>query len=198
MQFVQQPPVNALSQIANVTEDGGKAFFQTADPLVLGDTDDKVDVYEWEAEGKGGCELAAGCVHLISGGHSAGNDYLYAMTPDGSDVFFESGDTLLRQDPDATPSIYDAREGGGFPQPPPPPAECLGEACQPSVTAPSDPTPAIFDFGGPAINPRPAPCRKGKHAVRRHGKRRCVGGHRRHHKAHHKHRRARAKRRASR
>jgi hypothetical protein len=202
LQFAQEPPVNALSQIANVTEDGSKVFFQTADPLVVNDTDGKVDVYEWEANGNGTCSLPAGCTYLISSGRSTGNDYLYSMTPNGSDVFFMSGDTLVPQDADKTPSIYDARaphelgEQVGFAPPPPPPVACLGEACQPAPAVPADPTPASSTFEG-AGNTPPARCRKGQHPVRKQGKTRCVKGSKHHHKSPGKHRRAHAKGRVS-
>lgn len=163
-------PVNAITHIANITTDGDRAFFQSADRLVSADLDGKVDVYEWEALGVGGCGRTEGCLSLISSGQSASDDYLYAMTPDGSDVFFLSGDTLVPQDPDGTPSIYDARVGGGFPQPVTP-ADCLGEACQPTVQAPDVLTPVTSIRGDKKAKTRRCP--KGKRKIRRGGKRLC-------------------------
>src|SRR4029077_6836800 len=127
-----------MAEMVNLTPDGQRALFQSAEPLVVGDTDGLQDVYEWEAPGKGTCteqsaafqSPAGGCIYLISGGRSATDDYLYGMSTDGSDIVFLSGDVLNFEDPDGTPSLYDARVGGGFPKPPPPPGECLGEACQ--------------------------------------------------------------------
>jgi hypothetical protein len=142
--FSAFPPVNALSHIANITSDGQRVFFQSADRLVNGDVDQKIDVYEWESSGVGGCALKTGCISLISSGRSAGNDYLYAMTPTGSDVFFQSGDTLLPEDADGTPSIYDARVGGGFAPPPTALPPCGGEACQ----GPSGAPPVLPGAGG--------------------------------------------------
>ncbi len=171
------PPVNSLIQIANVTTDGETVFFQSGDRLVPGDLDGYQDVYEWEAAGKGGCTRPAGCLGLVSSGRSSEDDYLYAMTPDGSDVFFLSGDTLVAQDPDRTHSIYDARVGGGFPPPVAPPGDCLGEACQPAVAAPNDATPATSSHrgpGNPSAQPSRTRCPKGKRKVRRAGKTRCV------------------------
>jgi len=169
-------PVNSIAQIANITSDGRRAFFQSADRLASSDLDGKVDVYEWEAGGTGGCEREAGCVSLISSGRSAGDDYLYAMTPSGSDVFFLSGDTLVPQDSDATPSIYDARVGGGFAQPTVP-GGCLGEGCQPVVAAPGEVTPATSGHVGPGnqkARTGARRCPKGKRKVRRGGKVRCL------------------------
>jgi hypothetical protein len=129
------PPVNAISAIENVTADGERVFFQSRDPLVVGDLDGKQDVYEWRSVGSPGCGRPGGCVSLVSGGTSGYDDYLYAMTPDGHDVFFQSADLLVPEDTDTTPSIYDARLAGGFPsqaasQP------CQGNDCQGTPTAP--------------------------------------------------------------
>jgi hypothetical protein len=178
------PPVDPLVHIANVTADGGAVFFQSADRLVSADRDGKVDVYEWEAAGSGACGRPGGCLYLISSGKSSEDDYLYSVTPDGSNVFFESGDTLVSQDPDKTPSIYDARVDGGFPASSPPPGECLGEACQPAALAPDEQTPASSSFQGAgnlseggASKPR---CSKGKRRVASKGRSRCVKSHKKH------------------
>jgi hypothetical protein len=176
-QFISLPPVNALASIANVTSDGRRVFFQSSEQLVLSDVDGKTDVYVWEEQGEGGCVVQGGCVHLISSGQSATDDYLYAMTPDGSDVFFETGDLLVAEDKDSTPSVYDARIGGGAPAPEQQASECLGEACQPSVPAPVPITPGSASFEGPR-NRSGRQCPKGRHLVRRHGKKRCVKPHR--------------------
>jgi hypothetical protein len=189
------PPVNSATPVANLTADGSKVFFQSAERLASGDVDGKLDVYEWEAEGTGECARPDGCITLISGGRSHSNDYLYAVSPSGNDVFFESGDSLVAQDPDTTPSIYDARaphvsgEAVGFPLEPPPPAECTGEACQPSVAAPAEVTPSSSVFQGP-VNPRPTHCAQPRRR-NANGSARC-GHHRRvshHHKPHPRHRR---------
>ena len=183
------PPVNAVSHIANVSVDGKRVFFQSADRLVAADLDGKVDVYEWEAEGAGNCLREAGCISLISSGKGTEDNYLYAMTPDGHDVFFLGGDTLVPQDPSKTQSIYDARVEGGFPTPSAPAGECLGEACQPAVRAPDDSTPGSSSFegpGNPGLKSRKR-CPDGKRKVRRAGKTLCVKSNSRkrgHRKAH--------------
>ncbi len=189
------PPTNLLAELVNLTEDGKRAVFQSADRLVVGDIDGKIDVYEWLAQGTGGCKRAEGCVHLISFGRSADDDYLYAMTPDASTVVFESGDLLVPEDLDTTPSLYAARIGGGYPSAPPPSGECLGEACQPSVVAPGDPDSVIEDEGNPPPSGK-SRCPKGKRKVRRAGKTRCVK--RNVKRSHKKHKRTDADRRAQR
>jgi hypothetical protein len=176
----------------NLRDDGDRAFFETTEPLVLADVDGLNDVYEWEEQGVGSCRTAGGCIYLISSGSSGDNDYLYAVSDSGDDVFFRTGDLLLPEDTDATPSIYDARVGGGFPPPPAPAGECLGEACQPAVVAPNDPTPASAAFlgQGNAVKQR---CPKGKHRVRKGDRTRCVRKNKQH-----KPKRASAKRRSHR
>jgi WD40-like Beta Propeller Repeat len=172
------PPLSQISHIDNVTQDGRAVFFQSDEALVPGDVDGTTDVYEWEAAGayggEGSCRRVGGCLYLISSGRSATPNYLYGMTPDGRDVFIETADTLTGEDVDGgVLSIYDARIGGGFAEPPPGPGACQGDACQGSrgtVSAP--PAPASAGI-------------KGSGNVRRHA-RRCAG-----------HRRGKSRRRSS-
>jgi hypothetical protein len=166
--------------LGNLRADGRRVFFESPDQLVLADTDGLQDVYEWEAQGVGSCETPGGCVYLISSGQSAHPNYLYAISANGDNVFFRTSDLLLpATDPDETPSIYDARVEGGFPAPPAPAGECLGEACQPATKAPNDPTPSSSSFAGAGNVPKEAKgrCAKGKHAVRKGKKSRCVAAH---------------------
>ena len=143
-------PLGAAAAVANLTEDGQRVFFESNERLVPRDTDGLPDVYEWQAPGAGGCARPSGCISLISAGQSASPDYLYAVTPNGSDVFIRTADSLLPSDTDGgVPSIYDARVGGGFAEPPPRSGECLGEACQPTVVTPNETTPASLVFDGP-------------------------------------------------
>jgi hypothetical protein len=175
------PPVNELARIENVTADGAKVFFQSGDRLVAGDLDGRVDVYEWEVQGSGGCQRPKGCLALLSDGRSAGDDYLYATAANGHDIFFLSGDMLVGRDGSATPSIYDAREGGGIAEPPPPPGACLSqETCLPPPSSPEAATPATA--GGKPGNGTPRrPCRRrGKAGARSSAKRsRCAKRHHR-------------------
>lgn len=164
-------PTNALSQIPNVTEDGSAVFFQSREALVPGDSDGTTDVYEWKE----------GTLSLISSGHSDGTpDFLYGMTPDGHDVFFETRDALLPEDRSGgAGAIYDARVGGGFPVAEgnascTPEDNCQGTPSQP----PQLPAPSSESFPPPP-RAHPRHCRKGTHRVKRHGRSRCVKNHRR-------------------
>jgi hypothetical protein len=162
----------------NLSEGGSRVFFQTQEALVQQDTNEQMDVYEWEREGTGGpdgcsrssasfSERSGGCLYLISTGESSDPSYFGDASADGSDVFFFTRQSLVSQDRDENDDLYDARvEGGIAAQNPPPPASCTGEGC----LGPVDPVPA---FGAPsnatfagAGNLKPPPAKPKKVLVR--------------------------------
>ena len=119
---------NATLSKASRTLDGDRIVtFETAEPLLPQDHNDKADVYEW---------TEAGGLDLISAGTPGfGGEYV-AATPDGRTVFFRTNATLLARDHDLGElDIYAARIGGGFPEPPEPsePSQCAGAGCDASV-----------------------------------------------------------------
>jgi NHL repeat len=162
-----------------LSEDGGRLFFESFEPLVSADTNRKQDVYEWEAVGSGSCMESSpafsppngGCVSLISSGESPEDSDFLDADATGDEVFFRTGSNLVPKDPGLF-DVYDARVDGGFPEAQVK-APCEGEACQSPPPAPEDPTPSSETFLGPG-NHAAARCAKGKQRVVRHGKARCV------------------------
>jgi hypothetical protein len=131
--------------------DNGQVFFETENPLSARDVNGFQDVYEFRA----------GNLNLISSGTAIGGSGFIDASPDGSDVFFATPQSLVRSDLDGgRPSIYDARVGGGFAEPPPPPV-CVSELCRPpGPPPPAASPPATTTFAGPG-NVRPRKCRRG-------------------------------------
>jgi hypothetical protein len=157
--------------IANVTDDGGGVFFQSHDRLLPEDANNVQDVYEWQAKGTGGCQRNGGCLALISSGQGDADSYLYGMSADGRDVLFRTREKLVGADVAGSPSIYDAREGGGIPEPPQL-EECQGDSCQGNGSAPPV-LPAPATTGSGDGNEHRSHCARGKHRVKGH----CVKKH---------------------
>jgi hypothetical protein len=182
-------PLRAADLVKNLRADGKRAIFESTEALVSRDNDGVQDVYEWEEQNVGSCTRAGGCVYLISSGHSAKDNYLYAISSSGDDVFFTTADVLAGGD-NNTVSIYDARVNGGFPEVPP--KECEGEGCRPGLTpAPPTPPPVTGAVGKSGNVTSPKPCPKGKHKAKRGGKQVCVKN-KKHHKHHHAKKKGRA------
>jgi hypothetical protein len=161
--------------------DGSRVFFDSEDALVPTDTNGEQDVYEWRAPGVAGCGRPQGCVGLISSGTGADDAEFVDASADGRDVFFLTSTSLLPADPGAM-DAYDARIGGGFPEPEPP-IPCFGDDCQPLPPEPDDPTPGT-QFHGSEGNPKLQIERAGKKPKGKkhhHGKRKHKRGSKRGH-----------------
>jgi len=111
-----------------ITDDGSRVFFSTSDPLVPQDTNGKEDAYEYDA--------VTGKVSLLSSGRDAADSWYLDSSADGRDVFIATREKLVGWDADGSYDLYDLRSGGGFPEPPPPPLGCSGEACRIAGFAP--------------------------------------------------------------
>jgi hypothetical protein len=205
-----------MLEARNLSTDGNRAFFETAEALVGGDTNGQggcpgvgvlltaacQDVYEWEAPGSGSCTASApayspineGCLFLISSGKSTFPSYFADASESGADVFFFTRQGLVGQDKDELQDVYDARIGGGIAaqnRVPLPPCES-GEACHgPYAGAPAEASPGSAGFVGPG-DPKPKhkkPAAKSKkHKAKKHKK----------HKQKKKHKRVGLERRAGR
>ncbi len=148
-------------------------FFTSREGLVLSDTNEKLDAYQWN----GGLEVGK-----ISTGRSSFDSKLLSVSADGTDAFFFTRDVLVPTDENGgAVKIYDARADGGYLQssrrlpcaasdechgpgtPQPPPAQhqldhrCRARRRRPRAEA----------------KPKPKKCKKG--FVKKHGK--CVKKH---------------------
>jgi hypothetical protein len=159
--------------------DHGDFVFMTDTPLVGADQntaregqvpDVGQDVYEWRD----------GRVLLVSDGKRSWSGSVFAgpgvagITPDGRDLFFQVSEQLTPDAVDGFKRLYDARIGGGFdfPKPPPP---CPLEICQGEAKgAPQTETPGTVALVGPGNSKAPS------HRHRRRIRKRC-----RHHGNHH-------------
>jgi hypothetical protein len=161
----------------NLSADGNRVFFESADTLLPTDTNGVVDVYEWEAEGSGSCETPGGCIYLISSGTSPAPAQFADASASGDDVFFFSDQQLVPGDRDQIFDVYDASvEGGLASQHALAPPTCTTTACQVNPAPPPEQTPASASFSGPGNlreGARQRRCPKGKRKVRRAGKVRC-------------------------
>jgi DNA-binding beta-propeller fold protein YncE len=130
--------------------DGGRLFFDSSDALVPQDTNKTVDVYQYEPPvGEGAppgdtCTPAAatyspasgGCASLISSGTANEQAGFLDASQSGGDVFFlTTGQLSKKRDHDSSFDVYDARVGGGEPEPVEP-VVCLGDGCAGSVSPP--------------------------------------------------------------
>jgi hypothetical protein len=167
--------------------DSGRLFFNSGDALVPQDVNGTWDVYEYEPEGVGSCTPAsvsgsvvyrpereaapggvvepAGCVGLISSGHSAEQSAFMDASESGDDVFFLTASQLVPQDVDTYPDVYDAHVcSASVPCPSsavlPPPCD-TGDSCkaalspQPLLFGP--PSSETFSGAGNIASPEPAP-----------------------------------------
>jgi hypothetical protein len=157
-----------------ISENGGRVFFDSAEPLVSRDTNGKQDVYEWERDGVGSCGEVDGCIYLLSGGTGGTASWLLDTDAEGENVFIISRTPLVSGDPYDSFAVYDARVGGA--QPPIAPA-CSGTGCQgvpppPPIFA----TPASVTFDGvgnflapvskPAVKPKVKSLNRGQKLAR--------------------------------
>ncbi len=143
-------PPDATPAVTQISENGQEVFFQATAQLVPQDTNSTrsefsgpnpypgLDVYEWEADGTGECELVQGCTRLLSSGEASGPSRFIGASKNGRDVFFESPAQLVPQATPEFPNIYDAREDGGFAPPPMAPGclSCQGVGSPPPLFSP--------------------------------------------------------------
>jgi hypothetical protein len=157
-----------------LSDDGRRVFFSSAAPLVPEDANGKVDAYEYDAP--------SGTLRLLSSGRDTADSWFLDASADGGDAYFVTRERLVGWDVDRAYDLYDARVGGGFPEPPAPAPECSGEACRGqadaappaaalgSATLVLPPARPVVGRGGPRVKR----CRRGFVRRKLHGRKRCV------------------------
>jgi hypothetical protein len=137
---------NPAEALRVVSADGTRVFFDSADALVPQDSNGLLDVYEWEREGSGTCELPSDCLSLLSGGKALSDSYMIGTSVTGNDVFIVTRAQLVGADRNENYDVYDARvEGTRQPAPP----SCSGTGCQGVPPAPAIfATPSSVTFEG--------------------------------------------------
>jgi hypothetical protein len=132
-----------------------QVFFSSPDPLAPGAVAGQNNIYEWSHDQVFRLVSAAAGTQVNP---SSGFTAIFAgASEDGSDVYLTTPETLNWEDGDKRLSVYDARVGGGFPEPPPAPVPCdvtVEGACQaPAQSVPATPGAASATFNGPG-NPQ--------------------------------------------
>ncbi|MGH2979969.1 MAG: hypothetical protein ACRDLQ_10095, partial [Solirubrobacterales bacterium] len=96
---------------ADVSDDGARAFFTTAESIVAGDTDSSADLYE----------RAAGATSVVSAGPTGGNGpfnvSFAAASSDGTTAIFTTTESLATGDADSSADVYAALVRTGHARP---------------------------------------------------------------------------------
>jgi hypothetical protein len=129
-----------------------RLFFTSPDHLVAADTNGHADAYQLSLQGTSGCANAFGCLGLLSSGREGTATFLGASA-DGTDAYFSTDASLLGADPDSL-DLYDARAGGGFPEPVVP-VPCVADACQGPPPLPEGADPGSAQVAGLGHNATP-------------------------------------------
>ncbi len=148
-----------------ISPDGSRVFFETADALVPQDTNGLSDVYEWEN----------GRIYLISSGQGTSGSNFSGASSNGNDVFITTTDHLAPQDIESATQIYDARVDGGFPYRPFTTGCDSGQCQGPQTPAPVFGAPASATFVGLG-NPARPPRRRWSRRSRRRKTEKCKKG----------------------
>jgi len=118
-----------------LTEDGRRVFFFSANRLAYGATEGRANLYQWED----------GQISFVASSAPSTTKFslrFAGASADGDDVYFTTVDQYTWEDTDGKLDVYAARVGGGFPEPPAPPAPCdplAAAACEGQRTVESAP-----------------------------------------------------------
>jgi len=161
---------NPLFELRSLVDSGGevKVFFTSLDRLATGAVEGRTNLYEWshgqifhiatEPDGLRGPIFDDRLAEFV---------YFAGASADGTDLYLATAETLNWEDGDERISVFDARIGGGFPEPVAPPAPCnpaVEGSCQaPGSQAPPIPGAASKTLSGPGNT-------KAKHHKKKHKK----------------------------
>lgn len=122
-----------------ISDDGRYVFFNSAQGIDPADTNGATDAYQWHG----------GRTSLLSRGQGEAGSYFLGASADGTDVFINTSDRLVKADQDNLVDVYDVRIGGGFPDAPDR-QSCSGDSCQGPVTESTEPVhPGSVTLVGP-------------------------------------------------
>jgi hypothetical protein len=158
----------------------GRLYFYSFDPLAPGGVEGDRNLYQWE---RGQVSLIAteppGVPRNVDG--TPTESFFGGASADGADIYFATPQSLTGS---AQPgwNVYDARAGGGFPEPTPPAPPCdaaVEGACNSAADSPTAAaTPSTSNFSGTS-NPstkKPKHHQKHKHYKRHKNGHRKAGG----------------------
>jgi hypothetical protein len=131
-----------------LSDDGRYVFFTTPGALVSGDVNGKLDAYVFDT--------VTGKVSLLSSGTDPSDSFFMDASASGGDAFFMTRQRLVGWDSDNNLDLYDARIGGGLPEPAAVLPGCAGDACQGvQTTVPVFDGPGSLGFAGSGNAPAP-------------------------------------------
>jgi hypothetical protein len=146
---------NPLYTTHNLVEQGGAAqvYFTSYDSLAPGAVAGAANIYEW-SHGQV-FHIATEPADLLTPENvKVGKQAIQFVgaSADGADLYFTSPQALNWENSEERWAVYDARIGGGFPEPPPPSPPCDPDSegsCQAAASAPQTPAQAASaTFGG--------------------------------------------------
>src|SRR3954469_18415458 len=106
----------AAPQFEAASASGSIVFFTTNEPLVPGDNDSRIDIYERSYEGGAGEYVTRELSNGPAGGNDAVDALFEAISEDGSEVFFQTTEPLVAADTDRSNDVYVRKLGAGSPE----------------------------------------------------------------------------------
>ena len=157
-----------LGESLAIREGRPLAFFKSRDALAAGAVEGEWSLYEWShgqvfkiATEKPGVSLP----------NFIGTLKFIGTNADATDLYFFDSAALNWENPEGRDAAWDARVGGGFPEPPPAPPGCDPSAessCQgPAAPAPASPAAGSATFNGEG-NVKEKPKKHKKHHKKKH------------------------------